>query len=100
MRPQVVTQTGVGSTAWLPVNAKQSPFNMGFGCVTNGTVTYTIQHTFDNVLAGASATAFDNLLVSSMTTNQDGNYAFPIAAIRVNVTAGAGSVTLTALQGL
>lgn len=100
MRRQVVTQTGVGSTAWLPVNSQQGPFNMGFGCVVSGTVTYSVQHTFDDVFTpGTVLNAFDNLLVTGMTDNQDGNYAYPVSAIRLTVTAGTGSVTLILLQG-
>ena len=33
-------------------------------------------------------------------TNKDGNYAFPIRAARVTVTAGTGTATMTLLQGL
>lgn len=99
MRPQTVTVSGVGTSAWIPLNTKQTPFNVGFGCVINGTATYTVQHTFDNVLAGETATSFDNSTVAAETTNMDGNYAFPVSAIRLNVTASTGSVTLTILQG-
>lgn len=99
MRPQTVTVSGVGTSAWIPLNTKQTPFNVGFGCVITGTATYTVQHTFDDVLAGATATAFDNSSVAAETTNMDGNYAFPVSAIRLNVTASTGSVTLTVLQG-
>lgn len=103
MRPQVVTVTGVATSAWIPVNTKQSPFNLALGAVVNGTITYTIQHTFDNVLdpvvAAGTITAFDNSGMTAQTANKDGNYAFPVAAIRINNTAGTGSTTLTILQG-
>lgn len=100
MRPQTVSVTGVGTSAWIPVNTKQTPFNVGLGAVVNGTVTYTIQHTFDNVLnPGVTPVAFDNTGLTGQTVNKDCNYAFPVAAIRINVTAGTGSVTLTILQG-
>jgi len=37
--------------------------------------------------------------VTGETTNQDGNYAFPVRAIRLNVTAWtSGTATLTVIQ--
>ena len=100
MRPQVIQQTGTGSTAWIPVDYKQSPFNVGFGVVVDGTVTYDIEHTFDDIFEVQSPVAFKHATLVSQTANKDGNYAFPIRAVRVNVTAGTGSVTVTLLQGL
>lgn len=98
--PSIVTQTGTGTSAWIPVDHTQNAFAIGFGCVVSGTVTYTVQHTFDNIQdASVTPTAFDHSTVTAETTNQDGNYAFPIRGIRLNVTAGTGSVTLTVLQG-
>lgn len=103
MRPQTVSLTGTGQSAWIPVNSKQTPFNVGLAAVVNGTVTYTIQHTFDNVLdpvvAAGTITAFDNSGLTGQTANKDGNYAFPISAIRINNTAGTGTTTLTIMQG-
>lgn len=101
MRPQSVTVTGVATSAWIPLDTKQTPFNVGLGVVINsGTATYTVQHTFNNVLAGETATAFDNATLAGDTTNQDGNYAFPVAAVRLNVTVSSGgTVTLHVLQG-
>lgn len=97
---QIVSQTGVGTSAPVPVDFTQSSFGIGFGCVVNGTVTYDIQHTFDDVQkAGVTPTWFNHSAITGQTANKDGNYAFPVAAIRINVSAGTGSVTLTLLQG-
>ena len=101
MRPQVISITGTGTTEWIPLDYKQSPFNVGMGIVVNGTVTYDIEHTFDDILAqGTTPTAFKHSSLTAQTTNKDGNYAFPIRAIRINNTAGTGTTTLTILQGL
>jgi len=102
MRPQEITQTGTGTTAWLPVDYTQTPFNLGFGAViVSGTATYTVQHTFDDIFDPAvTPVAFDNAVVAAQTVNRDGNYAFPIRAIRLVVSAGTSPVVkLTALQG-
>lgn len=101
MRPQTITQTGVGTSAWVPLDYKQSPFNVGFGVSVTGTATYNIEHTFDNILdSTVTPVVFKHGTLVSQTTNKDGNYAFPIRAVRINVTAGTGSVSVTLLQGL
>lgn len=100
MNASKVSVTGVGTSAWIPVDYTQNAFAIGFGCVTSGTVTYDVQHTFDNIQdSTVTPTAFTHTSVVNKTANQDGNYAFPIRAIRLNVTAGTGSVTITILQG-
>jgi len=101
MRPQIFSQTGVGTSAWIPLDYKQSPFNIGLAVVVNGTITYDIEHTFDDVFdSTVTPTAFKHSTLVSQTANKDGNYAFPIRAIRLNNTAGTGDTTLTILQGL
>jgi hypothetical protein len=98
MRQQIATKTGTGSSNVLSMDTYISPFNVGFGVVATGTVTYTVQHTFDNVQTVASPTWFPHPTIADKTDNQDGNYAFPVAAIKVLVTAGAGTATLTVIQ--
>ena len=101
MRPQIFSQAGVGTSAWIPLDYKQSPFNVGFGVVAGGTVTYDIEHTFDDVFdSSITPTAFKHATLVAQTANKDGNYIVPIRAIRVNVTAGTGSATVTLLQGV
>lgn len=100
MRPQVISKTGTGTTAWIPLDYKQNPFNIGLGIVVNGTITYDIEHTFDDIFdAAVTPVAFKHSSLVAQTTNKDGNYAFPIRAVRVNNTAGTGTTTLTILQG-
>lgn len=100
MRPQVVTLSSVATSAPIPMDALQVPFNVGFAVVLTGVATYTVEHTFDDVLGGVTPTWFPNSVVAAQTTNKDGNYAFPVRAIRLNVTAWtSGNVTLTIVQG-
>lgn len=100
MRPQVITKTGTGSTSWSPLDYAQSPFNIGFGVTVTGTVNYTVEHTFDDVQDSAvTPIAFSHSTAVNQTTNQDGNYAFPIRAVRVTVNSGSGTAKLTLLQG-
>ena len=69
--------------------------------VVTGTVNYTIQQTLDNPLeAGVTPTWFphpDANLVSQ-TVNRQGNYAYLPTAVRVLLSSGSGSVTLTLTQ--
>lgn len=101
MRPQVISLTGTGTTAWIPLDYKQNPFNVSVAAVVNGTITYDIEHTFDDVFNTAiTPVAFKHASLVAQTTNKDGNYAFPVRAVRINNTAGTGDTTLTILQGL
>jgi len=102
MRPVSITVSSIAASQWIPVDYRQAPFSIGFGAkINSGTATYTVQHTFDNVLdPTVTPVAFNHPTVAAATANADGNYAFPVRAIRLNVTAGASpNVTLTILQG-
>lgn len=105
MRPQVTaTVAAVAASAPLIMDRKQNPFSVGFGVVISGTLTYSVEHTFDDLLGGTytalTATWFPNATVAAQSTSKDGNYAYPVTAIRLNVTAyTSGGATLTALQG-
>jgi len=98
MRQQIATRSGTGSSNVLAMDTYISPFNVGFGVVVSGTVNYTVQHTFDNPQTVASPTWFSHPTVAALAVNQDGNYAFPVAAIKVIVNSGAGSATMTVIQ--
>jgi hypothetical protein len=102
MRPTTVSTSGVSVSAPAVVDYLISPFNIGFGVVVTGTATYTVQHTFDDPFAAgftpAAATWFNHEDLVSQTTSQDGNYAFPVRAIRVNQSSGAGSTSTIIIQ--
>ena len=102
MRAIVLTTSGVATSPVAAANLNISPFSVGFGAVVTGTTTYSVQHTFDDVYAPnfnpATANWFNHATVVAATANADGNYAFPVRGIRLNLTAGTGSVVLTLLQ--
>jgi archaellum component FlaF (FlaF/FlaG flagellin family) len=95
MNVQTVAQTGTGQSDAVKILGHHN-FKVGFGVVVSGTVTYTVQHTFD----GSNWFDHDATDLVDAVANQDGNYAYPVAGIRVNVTAGTGSVTLTTIQAV
>lgn len=102
MRQMIVSSTSGASTP-LVMNLNTNPFQVGFAVVVTGTPTYTVQHTFDS-LANSSNTGtgfttwFNHPTIASLSANADGNYAFPVSGIRVNVTGGTGTATLTVIQ--
>jgi hypothetical protein len=49
MRPMIATKTGTGESSPLVLDHYRAPFNVGFAVVVSGTVTYTVQHTFDDI---------------------------------------------------
>jgi archaellum component FlaF (FlaF/FlaG flagellin family) len=99
MRRMTETVSGVGTSPTLPMDYRAQVFNIGFGCEVTGTVTFSVQHTFDDIYNPAITPVwFNHAVVNGATANTDGNYAFPIAAMRLNVTAGTGSVTINILS--
>lgn len=104
-RPVRVTVSSQTVSSVIPLNTYGDPFNVGIGCDVSagGSLTYTVQHTFDDVFAAgfvpANATWYSNSTLTNITTDKDGNYAYPCTGIRLNVTVWAsGSVTMTVIQ--
>jgi len=102
MRRQFATVTGTGVSAPIPLDHYISPFNVGFGAVVSATATYNVQHTFDDIYSPtyvpASGTWFNHPNFISAVASGDGNYAFPVMAVRLNVAANTGTVSLTLIQ--
>lgn len=103
-RPIRKTLSAAGVSAPVPMDI-HNPANISISVTLSAgaSLTYTVEHTFDDVFANtfnpATATWFPNATVAGETANQDGNYAFPVTAIRLNVTAyTSGSATLTIIQ--
>jgi len=97
MRVQSVSKTGVGSSSTVVMNTNISPFNVGFGVTVSGTVDYTVQHSFDDP-AGTISTWFSHPTVAGEVAAADGNYAFPVTAIKLLVNSGSGTATLKIVQ--
>lgn len=116
--PAVLTQNGTGTSAiWFP-DWMQNPFNIGIQCVATSTVQFSVQHTLDNIdvtnggggqgsvsptanaTTAANATWIDNPGITAATATINGNYAFPVRAIRVNIqsSTATGVVVVTLIQ--
>ena len=99
MRPIVVTVTGVGNSAPIPLDTNGEP-QCALQAVVSGTATYTVEQTLDDPYGSGALNWFnhpDANLVGA-TTSAQSNYAFVPRACRLAVTAGTGIVTLTVIQ--
>lgn len=105
MRPIRVTVGSATVSQPIILDNYTDPFNVGIGVALSAgaSLTYKVQHTFDDVFANnfsaATATWYDHASLVSKTTSSDGNYAFPITALRLNVTPyTSGTATMTVIQ--
>jgi hypothetical protein len=101
MRPirQVIEDDG--AQAAIPLDNYISPFNVGFGVTISDTATveFTVEHTFDDVQDSAVTPVwFPHPTVVDQIANANGNYAFPVTAVRLNVTDNDGTITFTVIQ--
>ncbi len=96
------TATSV-STSWIPLNIHETPFNVGFGAIVHGAgkITYRVEHTFDDVFdSSVTPSAFLHEDVSAESASKDGNYAYPVRAVRLAIVSASASagVSLTLIQ--
>lgn len=96
----VQTATASGATSAIRMNQYAVPFNVGFGIYTTGggDANVRVEHTFDEE-ASAGSKWFIHVDVSGIDLSAsgaiDGNYAYPVANIRMHVVSVSGSPTLT-----
>jgi hypothetical protein len=105
MQPSRVTVASAAASAPIPLDHYRGPFNVGIGVVLSpgAVLTYTVEHTFDDVFSKSfdadTAAWFANSGLAAKTASLDGNYAFPVIAVRLRVSAHtSGSATMTVLQ--
>lgn len=102
MMPIQMTVTGTAvSTAIIP-DQFQNPFSVSIGCVLVNAGTFSVQHTFDYSTVmlpswdgSTGVTWFSNSGITNATASISGNYAFPVAAVRLNVTNAVATTTVT-----
>ena len=92
---QLTTSNASGGTvnsAPYPMDWRTNPFQVGILCFVTGTATYSIQHSDDNTNWSTNAN------INGATANADTNYMFPVKYIRLQQTAGGGSVVANVVQ--
>lgn len=100
-----VTVTSATVSAALVMNTYGTPFNVSLMLLNTSTGnSSSVQHTMHNPFSsdfatGATWVAHATMSSVTSTAGVDGNYAFPVSAIRLNVgTFGSGSVRLIVTQ--
>lgn len=95
-----------GISATYPVDFNSvTDGGISLGVSITGTINYDVQHTLDDIFASTTATQtanwFDHSSIAAKTASSDGNYAFPIRAVRmlVNSVTNGATVSFTILQG-
>lgn len=99
MKASRISQTGAGTTAWVPTDTWKTPFSLSVACVVTGTVDYDVEHTFDNVQdTSLTITSWTNADLDGDTANASTVYTYPVKAVRLKVNSGSGTVVMTTLQ--
>jgi hypothetical protein len=105
MRPIRVTVGSATTSQVIPLDQYISPFNVSLGVALSAgaNLTFSVQYTFDDVFDPAfnpaTATWFTHATLTARTASSDGNLAFPVTGIRLNVTPyTSGTATMTVVQ--
>lgn len=99
MRPQILTQTGAGTSAMCVLD-QCNPFTLSLAVDVTGTVAFTIEHTYDDPQLGANVVVWraKAALTTKTAALEDGFTDAPIRALRINQASGSGTTKLTILQ--
>lgn len=87
-----------------PLDFYRSIGGVSLFCIISGTVSYGLQHTLEDVFAGPnnqSLNWLDHSTIVTKAASADGNYAFPVKAVRfkTNTVTNGATVTVTIAQG-
>lgn len=94
MRPKRISQVGVGASAPFPLDWRADFFAVGLTYEVSGTATFNVEVCGENILAGEIPVWQTVSPLTGLTANGTNNIAFPVTGLRLNVTAGTGTVTL------
>ena len=101
-RPMILTTSGTEASLVAPLCHFVGRFNVSVNTVVTGSATYTLQFTADNPFASnfvpASANWKSHPSMTSSTISDIVEFTAPVRAVRINQTAGAGSVSATVIQ--
>ena len=100
MRPVRVSLSSVSASIPMVVDNAKLTTNIAIGVVSTGTATFSVQHTYSDVLDPLVTPVWFNLsTITAATANAEGSYSVPIVAVRLNVTAWtSGTVTMNMIQ--
>jgi hypothetical protein len=96
------TVTGVGTSPIYAADNFQAPFNVGVGVSFSASASYTVEFTFDDIMAegyvASSGTWFSDGTFGSATTKKAASLTIPCRGIRLNVSASTGTATIQIQQ--
>lgn len=107
MQPVTRSLSATGDSGAVVMDIMAQPFNASVAVAIVGTsATYSVAYTLDDpnsfgsaALFLANATWFTHATLAAQTTNQFGNVAFPVKALKLTVSAiVAATVTMTVIQ--
>ena len=99
MRRVVETVTGVANSPVIPMDYRAQVFNVGIEVLVSATATFNVQVTLDDIYNAAITPTWFNITgFTGGTASAIGNLTIPVSAMRLNVTASTGTVTMTLLQ--
>lgn len=102
MRPQTVTVSSATTSSTIPVDWRAKPFELSLvvELSAGADLTYKVQYSVTDLQpAGATLVWHDHSSLAALTASASGNLAFPVRAVRLNVTAHtSGSATLNIVQ--
>lgn len=100
MRPVVITQTGAGTTAAVPLDRYISPFVVVVSCVELAAAVYSLQYTYDDVFNppgndAANITWITDTNIPLLSAgNTQTNFNVPIGSVRLVVVSGTVRMTV------
>lgn len=107
MRPvRVALSNAVGSTAPIPLDINQSPFavSIAVALTAGASLTYTVEHTYDDIYAPdfspSTAVWWSQTSLTTKAVAAEGNYTYPVRAVRLSLVApsSSGTATMTVIQ--
>lgn len=100
--PMTLTTSGISASSVAPLCYFVHRFNVSVNTVVTGSATYTLQFTADDPFAPNFSPATANWKphpsMTSSTISDIVEFTAPVTAVRINQTAGAGSVSATVIQ--
>lgn len=103
MRIKTLTTTdasgGATFSSILPVNWRQSPFNIGVQIDVTGVVSVTVQLTMSDILGGETPVWYNHATLAALAVDTQGVITTPVTAIRITQASGAGSTSTKIIQG-
>lgn len=99
-----VGTNAVLSSRWVALNTNLTPFNVGLAVNVTGTISYTVQTTYDNILETTAASpsapelpivpfAWNISALASKNSDLESSLSMPVTAVRLVLNSGTSSPT-------